>query len=140
MGNKSNSTRTTVMAMCYLIVEYAVPVWARSTYPDIFEPELTKACRAITGCLKLTYVEDVYLFVGIVPPDIRKDVCPRMERTRQMEQETSSMFRHIPARNRLKSRKDFLTSVKYPTSLQKSYDVTSCREGEGTSCDWAWST
>ena len=35
-----------------------------------------------------------------------------MERTKQIEQETHSLFGHIPARSRLKSRKDFLTSVK----------------------------
>ena len=32
--------------------------------------------------------------------------------TKQMEQETHSLFGHIPARSHLKSRKDFLTSVK----------------------------
>ena len=47
-----------------------------------------------------------------MPPDIRREVCARMERTKQMEQETYSLFCHIPARSRLNSRKDFLTSVK----------------------------
>ena len=75
-------------------------------------PELNKACRAIRGCLKPTYVEDLYLLAGISPPDIRRNVCARMERTKQMKQETHSLFGHIPARSRLKSRKDFLTSVK----------------------------
>ena len=53
-----------------------------------------------------------YLLAGIAPPDIRRDVCARMERTKQMEQETHSLFGHIPARSCMKSRKDFLTSVK----------------------------
>ena len=51
----------------------------KSTYADILDPELNKACRAITGCLKPTYVEDLYLLAGIAPPDIRRDVCARME-------------------------------------------------------------
>ena len=59
-----------------------------------------------------TYVEDLYLLAGIAPPDISRDVCARMERTKQIEQETHSLFGHIPARSRLKSGKDFLTSVK----------------------------
>ena len=58
------------------------------------DTELNKACRAITWCLKPTYVEDLYLLAGITPPDIRIDVCARMERTKQMEQETHSMFGH----------------------------------------------
>ena len=74
--------------MCYSIAEYAAPVWTITTYTDILDPELNKACRAITGFLKSTYVEDLYLLAGIAPPDTRGDVCARMERTKQKEQET----------------------------------------------------
>ena len=93
-----------------IFILYAV--WARSTYADIMDPEPNKAWRAITWCLKPTYVEDLYLLGGIAPPGIRRDVCARIERTKQMEQDTHSLFGHIPAISRPKSRKDFLTSVK----------------------------
>ena len=107
------STITTMaLALCYSIAEYSALVWARSTYVDILDPELNKACRALTGCLKPTYVEDLYLIAGIVSTYIRRDVCARMERTKQMEQETHSLFGNISARSCLKSRKDFLISVK----------------------------
>ena len=43
--------------------------------------------------------------------DIREDVCARMEITNQMEQEVNSLFGHIPARRRLKSRKSFMAKV-----------------------------
>ena len=113
-GTNASTIRTTALALCYSIAEYAAPVWARCTYADILDPEINKACRAITGCLKPTYVEDLYLLAGIAPPDIRRDVCARMERTKQIEQETHSLFGHIQRHIlcRLKSRKDFLTSVK----------------------------
>ena len=42
-------------------------------------------CLFSQHSLKLTYVEDLYLLAGISPPDIRRDVCARMERTKQME-------------------------------------------------------
>ena len=73
-GTNASTIRTTALALCYSIAEYAAPVWARSTYADILDPELNKACRAITGCLKPTYVEDLYLLAGLAPPDIRRDV------------------------------------------------------------------
>ena len=112
-GTNASTIRTTALALCYSIAEYAAPVWARSTYADIVDPELNKACRAITGYLKPTYVEDLYLLAGIAPPVvIRRDLCARMEQTKQMEQETHFLFGHIPARSFLKSRKDFMTSVK----------------------------
>ena len=79
-----------------------------SSYPqqpfeDILDSKLNKACRAITVCLKPSYVEDLYLFAEIAHPDIMRDVCARMERTKSMEQETHFPFGHIPARSRLKS-------------------------------------
>ena len=45
------------------------------------------------------------------PPEIRRSVCARLERTKQVERETHSLFGHTPARRRLKSRRSFLTSV-----------------------------
>ena len=94
-GTNASPLRTTALALCYSIAVYAAPVWARSTYADILDPELNKACRAIIGCLKPAYVEYLYLLVGIAPPHIRRDVCARMERTKQMEQEDSfSVWSH----------------------------------------------
>ena len=131
-GTNVSTIRTTALALCYSISKYAAPVWARSTYTDILYPELNKACRAITGCIKSKYLEDLYLLAEIAPPDIRIDVCARMERAKQMEQETHSLFGHIPARSRLKSRKDFLTSGK-PSYF--SAKVVRCNEWRRRSRD-----
>ena len=79
--------------------------------PTESNPELNQACRAITGCLKPTHVENLYLFAGISTPEIRGSVCARVERTKQVERETHSLFGHRPARSRLKSRRSFLTSI-----------------------------
>ena len=53
----------------YRVAEYEAPVWLRSKHTNLLDPELNHACRAITGCLKPTNVEDLYLLAGIVPPD-----------------------------------------------------------------------
>ena len=39
-------------------------------------------------------------------------ICARMKQTKQMEQETHSLFGNIPASSRLKSRKYLMTSMK----------------------------
>ena len=62
-------------------------------------PELNQACRAITGCLKPTNVENLYLLSGIAPPEIRRSVCARVKRTKQVERETHSLYWHAPARS-----------------------------------------
>ena len=131
-GTDASTIRTTALTLCYSITEYAATVWARSTYAEILDPEINQACRAITGCLKPTYVENFYLLAGFAPPDIRIDVCTRMERTKQIEQETHSMFGPIPARSRLKSGKDFLTNVK-PSYFPAK--VVRCNEGQKRSRD-----
>ena len=82
----------------------------RSSHADILDPELNKACRAITACLKPTYVEDLYLLAGIAPPDIRRDVCARID-PKQTDGTRDSLLT-FTARSHLKSRNDVLTSEK----------------------------
>ena len=108
-GRNARTIRTTALALCYS-AEYAAPVWERSAHAHLLNPELNQACRAITGCLKPTNVENLYLLAGIAPPEIRS-VCAKLERTKQVERETHSLFGHTPARSHLKSRRSFLTSV-----------------------------
>ena len=122
-GTNARTIRTTALALCYSTAEYAAQVWERSAYAQLLNPELNQACRAITGCLKPTNVENLYLLAGIAPPEIRRSVCARVERTKQVERETHSLFGHTPARRRLKSRRSFLTSVQplhFPEKLSES--------------------
>ena len=63
--------------------EYTVPVWTSSAHARNLDPKLNQACRSVTGCLKPTNVEDLYLLSGIAHPAIRRDVCARMERQKQ---------------------------------------------------------
>ena len=58
------------------------PVWARLAHAYKLDSELNIACRAITGCLKPTNVEELYLLSGIAPPSIRRDVCDRVEKAK----------------------------------------------------------
>ena len=110
-GTNARTLRTTSLAVCYSTAEYAAPVWERSAYAHLLNPELNQACRAITVCLKPTNVDNLYLLVAIAPSEIRRSVCARVERTKQVERETHSLFGHTLARSRLKSRRSFLTSV-----------------------------
>ena len=82
-GTSTSMIRTTALALCYSVAEYAAPVWARSHYAHVLDSELNTACRAITGCLKPTNVENLYLLAGIAPPDIRRDICARVEKKQE---------------------------------------------------------
>ena len=117
-GANPSTIRTTVLALSYSTAEYASPVWARSPHAKNLDPELNQA----SGCLKLTNVENLYLLSGIDPPDIRRDICDRVERQKQSTRETHSLFGQIPVTKRLKSRHCFLSSVQpanFPTKVSR---------------------
>ena len=67
-GANASTIRTTALALCYSVAEYAAPVWARSSHAQKPNPELNSACRAVTGCLKPTNVEDLYLLAEVRHP------------------------------------------------------------------------
>ena len=98
-GANANTIRTTALALSYSVAEYAAPVWARSPHVQKLNTVLNSACRAVTECLKLTNVEDMYLLAGIAPPNIRRDVCARMENTKQETNEAHSL-RTAPCREK----------------------------------------
>ena len=54
----------------------------RSKHTHILDPKLTQACRGIIGCLKSNNVGN--LLSGIAPADIRRVVCARIERAKQV--------------------------------------------------------
>ena len=114
-GTNARTIRSTALALCYSTAEYAAPV---------LNTQLNQACRSITGCLKPTNVENLYLLAGISLPEINRSVCARVERTKQVERETHSLYGHTPARSRLKSRRNFLTSVQpvhFPANVVRVY-------------------
>ena len=115
--NQNNS----IDNISYSVEEYAAPVWARSIHAQKLNTELNSACISVTGCLKTTNVEDMYLLAaGISPPDIRRYVCARIENTEQETNEAHSLYgqNHVER----KSRNYFLRSVKpgefSPTVIQ----------------------
>ena len=71
----ASTIRTTALALCYYVDEYAAPVLARSSHAHKLNPELNSACRAVTGCLKPSNVEDLFLLAGIALSDIQRDTC-----------------------------------------------------------------
>eukprot|EP00057_Strongylocentrotus_purpuratus_P005102 XP_003730216.1 PREDICTED: RNA-directed DNA polymerase from mobile element jockey-like [Strongylocentrotus purpuratus] len=91
--------------------EYACPVWGRSSHTKKVDAALNDSCRCITGCLKPTNVDSLHSLAGIAPPDVRRTVASRTERSRQVEDTRHPLYSHQPARTRLKSRKSFLHTV-----------------------------
>ena len=71
------------------------------------------ACRAISGCLRPTRVDDLYLLCGIAPPPthIRRAESYQFEKFKQENDPPHPIYGQDPVRKRLKSRHSFLHSV-----------------------------
>ena len=101
-GTHASTIKTTALALCYSTAEYACPVWERSAHAHKFDPVLNDACRAITGCLQPTNVENLYLLAGIAPPAVRRSVTAQREREKQVNDNRHPLHGHNLPRKRLK--------------------------------------
>ena len=110
-GCNASTIRRTALAPSYSAAEYACPVWAKSPHASKLDPELNDACRSITGCLRPTNVEELYLLARIAPPDIRRDVCARVKKQKQETNAGHSLHGQMQAERRLK-REYLLSSVR----------------------------
>ena len=88
-GTHPSTIKTTALALCYSTAEYACPVWERSAHAHKVDPVLNDACRAITGCLQPTNVENLYLLAGIAPPAVRRSVTVQRETSERQQTSTT---------------------------------------------------
>ena len=107
-GTHQSTIKTPILALCYSTAEYACPVWERSTHAHKVDPVLNNACRAITGCMQPTNVENLYLLAGIAPPAVRRSVTAQREREKQVNDNRHPLHGHHLPRKRLKSRNSFM--------------------------------
>ena len=105
------SNVTTALALFYSTAEYACPVWERWKHVSKLDSALNKACHSISGCLRPTSVENVYLLAGIAPPGVRGATISRQERRKRTEDPRHSLCSHEHVNKRMKSRNSFVHSV-----------------------------
>ncbi|KAI4806603.1 hypothetical protein KUCAC02_017421, partial [Chaenocephalus aceratus] len=110
-GANPQTLKSTALALCYSAAEYACPVWERAAHAKKLDPALNASCRIITGCLKSTPTDRLYILASIAPPEIRRNAASKKERQQQSTDQRHLLFGHVPAKSRLKSRKSFLKSV-----------------------------
>ena len=120
-GADPSTLRQTALAVCYSTAEYCAAVWERSAHAGKVDAELNKACRTITGTLKATPRQALYILAGISPPEIRRDTITRIEREKQQNDPRHPLYGHHEAQRRLKSRKSFATTNGLGQITPKAY-------------------
>ena len=81
-GAKPATIKTTALAFCYSIKAF-----------------LNEACRSITGCLRPTSVENVYLLAGIASPGVRRATTTRQESRQKIPGIPYSVIKCLKSRN-----------------------------------------
>ena len=97
--------------LCLSTAEYACPVWERSAHAGKVDSALNDTCRRITGCLKPTALNKMYILAGMAPPSIRREVSSQSERQKCNLDKRHPMYGLTAAPSRLKSGKSFLRTV-----------------------------
>ena len=83
------------------------------------EPRAKQCMQSRHRMPEATNVEDLYLLDGIAPPDIRRDVCARMEKTKQETNEAHYLYGQNTAERRIKLRNCYCAVWSMLTSLQR---------------------
>ena len=107
-GANPHVLRTTALAMCYSVAEYACPVWLDSTHSKLIDVALNETCRKITACMKSTPINQLYNLSGIAPPLIRRKCHLMTEKQKQETDPRHPLYGALPLNRRLKSRYSFL--------------------------------
>ena len=63
-GINASTIRTTALALCYSVAEYASPVWSRLKQTNLLDTVLNQACMAITVCLKPNNNEELHHLIS----------------------------------------------------------------------------
>ena len=85
---------------------------------------MNSAWCAITVCLKLTNVENIYLLRVMAPPYIRKTVASQQNKLKQKIDPRYSLLKCVVANKRSKSRQSFLQCVNaLSTSQPATFNV-----------------
>ena len=66
-GACPHTMRTTATALCLSVAEYCSPVWARSTHRKLADTTLNETCRLITGCIRPTATQYLYVLTDRSP-------------------------------------------------------------------------
>ena len=71
-GAGAKTLRIATLSLVYSTAEYCEPVWCRSAQTRLIDSVLNDALRIVTGCLRSTPTDNLPLFSGIQPAELRR--------------------------------------------------------------------
>ena len=71
-GAGAKTLRTASLALIHSAAECCAPVWSRSAHTRLIDKLINDALRLVTGCLRPTPTDDLFVLSGITPSELRR--------------------------------------------------------------------
>ena len=71
-GAGATTLRTATLALVHSAAEYCAPVWCRSAHTRLINKPINDALRIVTGCLRPTPTDNLFVLAGILPTELRR--------------------------------------------------------------------
>jgi len=84
-GDGATTLQIATLALVHSTAEYCPPVWCRSAHTRLIDPTINDALRIVTGCLHPTPADNLPIFAGIQPAELRRNGAPPSLARRAME-------------------------------------------------------
>ena len=117
--------RTSAMALCYSVAEYAAPAWARSCHARKVDVSLNETMRMISGTLRSTPREWLPVMSNIEPPHLRREAATQRKIRQILDLDRDNHARKIlengPQTSRLKSRRPIYKAIKQDYDIHEKW-------------------
>ena len=71
-GAGFRTLRIAALALIHSAAEYCAPVWSRSAHTRLIDKPINDALRVVTGCLRPTPTNNLFVLSGITPTELRR--------------------------------------------------------------------
>ena len=136
-GAGAMTLRTATLALVHSAAEYCAPVWSRSAHTRLIDKPINDALRIVTGCLRPTPTDNLYVLAGIQPSELRRKqaVLSLACRAQEPEHLLHNRLSSLPygGHRQLKSRHPFV-----PAALELLNDLNKTNIGAAHWADYRW--
>ena len=71
-GAGARTLRIATLALTHSAAEYCAFVWSRSAHTRLIDKPINDAVRQVTGCLRPTSTDSLFVLSGITPTELRR--------------------------------------------------------------------
>ena len=139
-GAGAKTLRTATLSLVYSTSEYCAPVWCRSAHIRLIDSVLNDALRIVTGCLRPTPTDYLFILAGMQPAELRRFGATLSLAYRGSLDPNHILYELLAGspdghRERLKSRRPFV-----PAARKLLQDLTELDIRAAQWTDFKWST